>query len=183
MPENGWVNRRLVAVVVLSILALVGVGGVLVYRNAHAERIPAVYRPMVISAAATCPGLSASILAAQIAQESNWRPDVTSSAGAQGIAQFVPRTWAAYGVDGDHDGRISVFDPADAIPSAANYDCVLLKETASVPGDHVANMLAAYNAGPGAVRHNGGVPPFHETQNYVKAILARSLRAPYVALG
>ena len=184
MPDNGQVNRRLVAVVALGVLALVGIGsGVLIYRNAHTERIPAQYRPMIIAAAATCPGLAASILGAQIAQESNWRPNVTSSAGAQGIAQFVPLTWAAYGVDGNHDGQINVFDPADAIPSAARYDCVLFKETASVPGDHVANMLAAYNAGPGVVRRHRGVPPFPETQNYVNQILARSLRAPYAALG
>jgi len=176
-------NRRLVAVCSLVVLALVGIGGgILIYRNVTAERIPAKYRSLVVSAAATCPGLSAAVLAAQIVQESNWRADAVSPAGAQGIAQFMPNTWAAYGVDGDHDGVIDVFNPADAIPSAAHYDCILFKETASVPGNRVANMLAAYNAGPSTVRRHHGVPPYPETVRYVSDILARSAREPYVSL-
>jgi cell wall-associated NlpC family hydrolase len=50
------------------------------------------------------------------------------------------------------------------------YDCGLAKQVASVPGDPTSNMLAAYNAGPGAVKQYNGVPPFAQTQDYVKNI-------------
>ncbi len=49
------------------------------------------------------------------------RTTATSSAGAQGLMQFMPATWAAYGVDGDGDGRAEITDPADSAMSAANY--------------------------------------------------------------
>jgi len=175
--------RRIVLIVVL-IGAVAGVtAGWVWFRQAHVERIPAEYRPLLIAAAATCPGLRASVLAAQIAQESNWVANAVSSAGAQGIAQFMPHTWAAYGVDANHDGTANVFDPADAIAGAAKYDCILRSEVAAVPGDLTSNMLAAYNAGPGAVRRHHGIPPYPETQKYVSSILARAARSPYVNLG
>ena len=184
MPDNDRVTRRLALVVALLVLAGGGItAGWLAYRNSTAERIPAIYRPMVIAAAATCPGLPPAILGAQIAQESGWRPKAVSSAGAEGIAQFIPSTWRAFGVDANHDGTIDVFDPADAIFSAAKYDCQLLHETSGVSGSHLSNMLAAYNAGPSAVRRHDGIPPYPETQKYVTAILARAGRAAYPALG
>lgn len=62
-----------------------------------------------------------------------------SSAGALGPMQFMPATWAAYAVDGDHDGRRDVMSPADAIPAAARY-----LRAAGAPGDWHAALLA-YN--------------------------------------
>ena len=88
-------------------------------------------------------------------------------AQAQGIAQFIPGTWATHGIDGDGDGDRDVWDPDDAIPSARRYDCKLAKYVKDVPGDPTDNMLAAYNAGAYAVIKYGGVPPYRETQNYV----------------
>jgi membrane-bound lytic murein transglycosylase B len=73
-------------------------------------------------------------------------------------------TWQLYRVDGNRDGRRSVYDPADAIPSAA-------KMLAGLQGrfhGSGALALAAYNAGPGNVRRFGGVPPFTETRRYVR---------------
>jgi membrane-bound lytic murein transglycosylase B len=73
-------------------------------------------------------------------------------------------TWQLYRVDGNGDGRRSVYDPADAIPSAAKM-LAGLKRRFQGSG---ALALAAYNAGPGNVRRFGGVPPFAETRNYVQ---------------
>jgi soluble lytic murein transglycosylase-like protein len=128
----------------------------------------------VHSAAATCPRLDVHVLAAQLEQESGWDASATSRAGAQGIAQFMPSVWRAYAVDGDGDGVKDVWNPADAIPSAAHFDCVLLDEVAGIAGDPARAMLAAYNAGPDVVKRYGGVPPFPETRHYVDRVLERA---------
>ena len=112
------------------------------------------------------------MLAAQLYVESGFDPTAVSSVGAEGIAQFMPTTWATHGVDANGDGTADIWDPADAIPSAAAYDCQLGAELASVPGDVRANMLAAYNGGTYAVLQNDGVLPYAKTQAYVSRILA-----------
>jgi cell wall-associated NlpC family hydrolase len=117
------------------------------------------------------PFLTESVLAAQLYQESGFNADAVSPVGAQGIAQFMPATWAAHGKDENGDGRADPFDVQDAIPAAARYDAAIADQVASVPGDRVANMLAAYNAGPGAVLQYQGVPPYAETQGYVQRIM------------
>jgi hypothetical protein len=93
-----------------------------------------------------------------IQQESGFRPDVTSSAGAYGLAQLMPGTAAELGVDPR--------DPLQNLAGGARY----LRQQLDAFGDP-ALALAAYNAGPGRVRQYGGIPPFEETQNYVQRIL------------
>jgi cell wall-associated NlpC family hydrolase len=119
-----------------------------------------------------CPALTESLLAAQLKQESNFNPRVVSIAGAQGIAQFMPGTWPHWGRDENGNGVASPWEPEDAIPAAARYDCGIAAQLAAVPSDPAALMLAGYNAGPGAVLAFRGIPPFEETQNYVQTILA-----------
>jgi cell wall-associated NlpC family hydrolase len=119
-----------------------------------------------------CPAMTESLLAGQLKQESNFNPRAGSPAGAQGIAQFMPGTWPSWGRDENGNGVASPWEPEDAIPAAARYDCGIAAQVAAVPGDPAALMLAGYNAGPGAVIAFGGVPPFAETQNYVQTILA-----------
>lgn len=132
--------------------------------------VPAAYADLVQEWGNLCEELSPALLAAQLNQESGFATDLTSPANAQGIAQFIPTTWAVHGFDANGDGRADVWDPEDAIPSAAQYDCTLAQNVADVPGDPVDNMLAAYNAGPYAVIQYNGVPPYEETQNYVRVI-------------
>ncbi|MEU8352807.1 bifunctional lytic transglycosylase/C40 family peptidase, partial [Streptomyces sp. NPDC048845] len=175
---------------VMSLLALLVVGTYTVAANLMnggagsaglaANAVPAAYKKLVLQWGNHCPEISPALLAAQLYQESGWNPKAQSPAAAQGIAQFIPGTWAVHGVDGDGDGRADVWNPADAIPSAASYDCKLAKNVQDAPGDPTANMLAAYNAGPYAVIKYNGVPPYRETQNYVKTIktLAKSFEAP-----
>ena len=111
-----------------------------------------------------------SVLAAQLFQESQFNESAVSPVGAQGIAQFMPATWATWGRDENGDGKADPFDMQDAIPAAARFDAHLADMVAAVPGDRTELMLAAYNAGPGAVLQYQGVPPFQETQAYVRTI-------------
>ncbi|MEU9102502.1 bifunctional lytic transglycosylase/C40 family peptidase [Streptomyces sp. NPDC048361] len=142
--------------------------------------VPSLYQPLVQKWGAYCPSLNPAMLAAQLYSESGWKPTAVSPVNAQGIAQFMPATWATHGIDGNGDGKRDIWDPADAIPSAASYDCELAKYVKDVPGDASDNMLAAYNAGAYAVIKYGGIPPYSETQGYVKTIrsLEKSFAAP-----
>ncbi|MEU6852867.1 bifunctional lytic transglycosylase/C40 family peptidase [Actinacidiphila alni] len=142
--------------------------------------VPAIYQPLVQKWGNLCPALNPALLAAQLYQESGWNPRAQSPAAAQGIAQFIPGTWATHGLDANGDGKSDVWDPEDAIPSAASYDCELASYVKNVPGNVTDNMLASYNAGAYAVIKAGGVPPYAETRNYVKVItnLAKSFAAP-----
>jgi cell wall-associated NlpC family hydrolase len=134
--------------------------------------VPAKYKGLIQDAGKTCPEVSPNLLAALLTQESGFDPKAQSPVGAQGIAQFMPSTWESHGVDGNGDGRRDVMDPADAIPASAQYLCSIAKDVKGVPGDKQQNILAAYNAGSGAVKKYGGVPPYKETRNYVKSISA-----------
>jgi len=142
--------------------------------------VPAAYAAAVAKAGVSCPALSPALLAAQLQTESGWNPNAVSPVGAQGVAQFMPGTWPGWGRDENGDGTASALDPADAIPAAARYDCALAAQVAGVPGDVQQLMLAAYNAGPGAVLAAHGVPPIAETTHYVTAItrLAATYAAP-----
>lgn len=123
-----------------------------------------------------CDSLTPALLAGQLYQESvAFNADVVagrrdSPAGARGIAQFMPATWQTHGIDANGDGKRNILDPRDAIPSAATYDCTVAKYVKNVPGNKTDNMLASYNAGSGAVKKYGGIPPYNETQNYVRLI-------------
>ncbi|MFF8347933.1 transglycosylase SLT domain-containing protein [Cellulosimicrobium funkei] len=140
--------------------------------------IPEPYRAAVRAAGERCEGISGPVIAAQIEAESNWNPTATSSAGARGIAQFMPGTWASWGSDYSGDGVANVLDPLDAIGSQADYMCHLREwvdqrlEGGTVAGDPLHLTLAAYNAGPGRVQSAGGVPNITETRKYVERILA-----------
>ena len=92
---------------------------------APGANVPAEYVPLLEEAAQTCAPVTAPLLAAQIAQESGWNPRAVSPVGAQGLSQFMPATWAAYGIDADGDGTADPFTPADAIASQAKYMCAI----------------------------------------------------------
>jgi len=104
-------------------------------------------------------GIDPEIFLKQIDQESGFNPVAKSGAGAIGIAQFMPETAAGMHIDPT--------DPYAALDAAAQLDAQNLKKY----GGDYAKALAAYNAGPGNVDQYGGVPPFEETQRYVRNIL------------
>ena len=120
--------------------------------------VPARFAP-AINRAAQRWSVSAALLAAQLYAESGFNPFAVSSAGAQGIAQFMPGTGRSYGLS-------NPFDAAASIDAQAHLMRDLLRQFASVP-----LALAAYNAGAGAVARCGCIPPYPETQGYVARIL------------
>jgi soluble lytic murein transglycosylase-like protein len=132
--------------------------------------IPAEYVDLIRESATRCPAISDELFAAQLHAESSFDPSAESSAGAQGIAQFMPFTWKHYGIDGDGDGLVDVWNPADAIPSAARMNCINRKSVRNLDGPRLKNTFAAYNAGIGSVLKYGGIPPFPETEDYVEKI-------------
>jgi hypothetical protein len=120
--------------------------------------VPARYHDAIVRAAQRW-NVGAALLSAQIYAESNFNPFATSPAGAQGIAQFMPGTAQALGLQ-------NPFDAEDAIDAQAHLMRDLLRRFGSVP-----LALAAYNAGAGAVEQYGGIPPYAETRAYVARIL------------
>jgi hypothetical protein len=202
-PEGGVKPRRAIAAfLVLPFFALVA--GLLVIAalagglpanqvvapavNAayNAANVPAAYRELIMRAGSVCPEVTPQLLAAQIEQESGWDTTARSPVGALGMAQFMPGTWATWQTDGDGNGTRDVWSAPDALMAAANYDCALASqvrgyvERGTAVGDIQDLMLAAYNAGPDAVRRYGGIPPYAETQNYVRTI--RKLMGKYQQL-
>ena len=111
--------------------------------------------------AASRHGVDASLLAAMASQESNFNASAVSPAGAQGLMQFMPATAKGLGVN--------PLDPNSAIDGAARYLSSLTKQFGSTE-----LALAAYNAGPGTVSRYGGIPPYPETQNYVRAVMSKA---------
>ncbi len=112
-----------------------------------------------IERAAAANGIPPSLLAALISEESGFNPNAVSPAGARGIAQFMPSTAKGLGIDSA--------DPTQAIQGAAR----LIASYVTSLGSY-ANALAAYNAGSAAVAKYSGIPPYPETQAYVKNILS-----------
>ncbi|MBV8343623.1 MAG: lytic transglycosylase domain-containing protein [Candidatus Eremiobacteraeota bacterium] len=118
--------------------------------------------------AARAQALPPEFLAATLLQESAYDPTAISSAGAIGIAQFMPETAAAAGVD--------PYDPFDAIPGAAALLGGYVSAFRNRYADSYATALAAYNAGPLAVAAYNGVPPYAETREYIALIFDRWAR-------
>lgn len=129
----------------------------------------------IFEKAASTYNVPVKLLKAVAKAESNFKPNEVSSAGAIGVMQLMPGTAKELGVK-------DAYDPEQNIMGGAKYLSQKLKE---YDGD-VSLALAAYNAGSGNVKKYGGIPPFKETQNYVKKVLnymGETIHAPQVDAG
>lgn len=106
-------------------------------------------------------GIPADLFLRLVQQESGWNARAKSHAGAQGLAQLMPGTAQLLGVR-------NVWDPTENLDGGARYLRMMYEEFGTW-----RLALAAYNAGPEAVKRHGGVPPYNETRNYVRVIWGR----------
>ena len=130
---------------------------------AWTSRLPAAARAYTgdLAGAAAQTGVDPKLIAAVAWTESGFNAAARSSAGAVGLMQIMPQTARGLGVD--------PADPRQALLGVARY---LASQLGAFDG-RVDLALAAYNAGPSAVRKHGGVPPYAETQSYVTRVLDR----------
>ena len=119
----------------------------------------------LISNIAAKHGVNDKLVKALVNQESGFNPTVVSKAGATGLMQLMPATAKSLGVTNPKD-------PVQNVDGGVRY----LKSMMERYNGNLILALAAYNAGPAAVDKYGGVPPYKETQNYVKNILANYLK-------
>lgn len=126
----------------------------------HSAAVPETYAAHIAELAERY-DLSPALLEAVVWQESRWREDAVSPAGARGLAQLMPGTARYLGVDPD--------DPLANLEGGARY---LREQLDRFDGD-LEKALAAYNAGPGRVIRSGGIPRIRETQAYVASIMGR----------
>ncbi|MEY4696860.1 MAG: hypothetical protein RIT14_1288 [Pseudomonadota bacterium] len=112
----------------------------------------------VAKAAANRHGVPVDLFLRLVQRESGWNPGAVSVKGATGLAQLMPDTADLLGVD--------IRDPVENLNGGARYLRMMYDRFGSW-----RLALAAYNAGPGAVEDHGGIPPFAETESYVRAIL------------
>lgn len=115
-----------------------------------------------IQVAATRFGIDHNLVDAVAWQESRYNPRALSTAGAMGVMQLMPGTARQLGVRNPHDVEQNVVGGT-----------AYLRQQLERFGNNVPLALAAYNAGPGAVIKYGGIPPYRETQDYVRQIMQR----------
>ena len=123
----------------------------------------------IIDEAAVAFDMDPKLIRAVMQAESAFHPFAVSRAGAEGLMQLMPDL-------SDEMGVVDAFDPRDNIMGGVRY----LKRLLDYYDGDLDLTLASYNAGPGNVERYGGVPPFRETQNYIKTIkeiLAASKRS------
>jgi hypothetical protein len=198
LPAAAWLPIAALAVALAAAGTLLTIGGLAgtaadqaaapAAVRLNVDAIPARARGLavwVIRAGSICPLVTPPLIAAQLEQESNWRPDAVAhnpsehGGDAMGIAQFQAGTWATWGGDADADGTNSPLDPQDAIFAQGRLMCDLvawanrLLSSGNLHGDPVDLALAAYFCGRGCITAPGGVPAGGLAHDYPAQVRTR----------
>ncbi|HEY0866780.1 MAG TPA: lytic transglycosylase domain-containing protein [Fimbriimonas sp.] len=112
-------------------------------------------------------GVDARLIMAMVMVESGFNPGATSRAGAMGLGQLMPGTAQGLGVRNAYDTVDNLYGTVKLVRSHLDD----YRQKTGQDFDSLVLALAAYNAGPGAVKRHGGVPPYRETQNYVRKVI------------
>jgi soluble lytic murein transglycosylase-like protein len=151
----------------IPLVAAIGWGAGFCARAAAQQPVErATDRPALFRAVGALYGLDPQLLEAIATVESSQNADAISPKGAQGLMQLIPATARRFGVDDS-------FDPVQSALGAARLLDYLKRSLAMTPDRpaHLPELIAAYNAGEGAVAEYRGVPPYPETQQYVRRVL------------
>jgi soluble lytic murein transglycosylase-like protein len=143
-----------------EVIAVASAAPAAVTQSARAAHAPLDARPFadLIDTVALKHGVDPELVHAVVQAESNYRADAKSGVGARGLMQVMPATAKDFGIR-------NLYDPHNNLEAGVQYLKFLLARF------DMKNAIAAYNAGPGAVRKYKGIPPFRETQQYVKKVL------------
>jgi soluble lytic murein transglycosylase-like protein len=133
-------------------------------QSARAAHAPLDARPFadLIETVSLKHGVDPELVHAVVLAESNYEPHAKSNVGARGLMQVMPGTARDFGIR-------DLYDPQNNLEAGVQYLKFLLARF------DVKRAIAAYNAGPATVRKYNGIPPFEETQNYVKKVYAEYL--------
>jgi hypothetical protein len=133
-------------------------------QSAHAAHAPLDGRPFadLIETVSLKHGVDPELVHAVVLAESNYQPHAKSNVGARGLMQVMPDTARGFGIR-------DLYDPQNNLEAGVQYLKFLLARF------DIKRAIAAYNAGPATVRKYNGIPPFEETQNYVKKVYSEYL--------
>lgn len=129
--------------------------------------VPDGYLPLVLAAGQVCATVTPARVAAQLMASSGFNPNLLSAGGGQGVAQFLPQTWARYAPP-----TASPWDPDAAIPALGQAMCVLTRELSGIGTDPYPMALAAYHWGSAVVQQAGGLPDSPGLREHTAMVLA-----------
>ena len=141
-------------------------------RNKGLPAIQAQFIAECVLAYSTHYGVDARLVMALIQHESNFNPQTTSHAGAMGLGQLMPDTAKGLGITNPYDVEQNIYGTVRTLRGHLDRQGALAKDTY----DQLVRALAAYNAGPGAVKKYGGVPPYNETKTYITRVVNTYLK-------
>jgi soluble lytic murein transglycosylase-like protein len=163
-------ERRVLTIVVAGVFVIVFFWTALSASPSRSQELKAQYDP-IVQACAREFNVPADLIHSIIRAESAYDSRAVSPKGAAGLMQLMPETAAQYGVS-------DRFDPSDNIKGGVKY----LKDLVKLFNGRTAEVLAAYNAGQEALKKFKGIPPYSETREYIRRVMA-SYSRPYISGG
>jgi soluble lytic murein transglycosylase-like protein len=163
-------NRRVVMITVVGLFLTVSFSALPAAGSSRSQELKQQYDP-IVQACARQFNVPADLIHSIIRAESAYDSGAVSPKGAVGLMQLMPETATQYGVS-------NLFDPSDNIKGGVKY----LKDMIKLFNGDTAKVLAAYNAGQEALKKFNGIPPYAETREYIRRVMA-TYSKPYISGG